>query len=104
MNTSLIGIDTSKRVFHIWGVDKKGNRTFRKMVYRESFMETMAQMPRVTVAMEACGGSHHWGRKLKKLGFTVKLIAPQYVKPYVKTNKNDWADAEAICEAAQRPS
>jgi len=103
MNTSVIGIDTSKRVFHIWGVDERGARTFKRMEYRESFLEAMVQMPRCVVAMEACGGSHHWGRKLRKLGFTVKLIAPQYVKPYVKTNKNDWADAEAICEAAQRP-
>lgn len=104
MNTSLIGIDTSKRVFHIWGVNERGAQTFKKMEYRESFMEAMVQMPRVTVVMESCGGSHHWGRKLKALGFNVKLIAPQYVKPFVKTNKNDWNDAQAICEAAQRPS
>lgn len=104
MNLSLIGIDISKRIFHIWGVDAKGVRVLKKMVHRESLMELMAQLPRGAVVMEACGGAHHWGRKFRELGFTVKLIPPQYVKPFVKTNKNDWADAEAICEAAQRPA
>jgi transposase len=104
MNTSVIGIDTSKRVFHILGVTERGAQTLKKIEYRDSFIATMAQMPRATVVMESCGGSHHWGRKLKALGFDVKLIPPQYVKPYVKTNKHAWNDAQAICEAAQRPS
>lgn len=101
--SSVIGVDISKRIFHFWGVDKCGNFVFRKRVYRSDLMEFVHQLPRVRLVMEACGSAHNWGRRFGELGFEVRLIAPQYVKPFVKTNKNDWADAEAITEAALRP-
>src|ERR671933_1197381 len=77
---------------------------FRKKLRRSQLLEFFAAQPSCTVAMEACAGAHYWGRELGKLGHTVRLIAPAYVKPFVKRQKNDAADAEAICEAAQRPT
>ncbi len=76
----------------------------RKQLRRSQLMEFFAQRPPCLVGMEACGSAHHWARRLMKIGYTVKLMAPQFVKPYVKTNKNDAADAEAICEAVSRPT
>jgi len=76
----------------------------RKKLRREQLLGFFAKLPRCTVAMEACGGAHHWAREIARLGHEVKLIAPAYVKPFVKRQKNDMADAEAICEAAQRPT
>lgn len=97
-----IGIDISKRIFHLVGISSNGLEIFKKKVYRDQLMIFMEQLPRVRVALEACGSSNYLGRCFKKLGFEVVLIAPQYVKPYVKTNKNDWSDAAGIAEAAQR--
>lgn len=99
-----IGIDIAKRIFQIHGVDKNGKIVLKKKLTRDKLSEFMATLPKCLVGMEACGGAHHWARKFTNLGHEVKLMAPQFVKPYVKTNKNDEADAEAICEAVARPN
>ena len=99
-----IGLDIAKNVFHAHGADARGAALFSRKISRSKLLEFFAQQPRCTVALEACGGAHHWGRELTHLGFDVKLIPPAYVKPFVKRNKNDAVDAEAICEAAQRPN
>ncbi len=101
---STIGLDIAKHVLQAHGADASGRVVFRKKITRSKLMEFFAAQPRYMVALEACGGAHHWGRELGKLGYTVRLIPPAYVKPFVKRQKNDAADAEAICEAAQRPS
>jgi len=99
-----IGIDLAKSVFHLHGVDAQGMVMTRKRLSRRKLAELMAQLPPCLVAMEACGGAHYWARKFQAMGHDVRLISPQFVKPYVKSNKNDMADAEAICEAVQRPT
>lgn len=99
----MLGIDLSKNVFQIHGVDARGNVMIRKQLRRAALKQFLATVPRCIVAMEACGGSHYWGRECRKYGHEVRLIPPQFVKPYVKGNKNDLADAEAIVEAAMRP-
>ena len=104
MNITQVGIDLAKLVFQVHGVDARGKVALRKQLKRHQIVAFFAQMPPCLVGMEACGGAHFWARKLAELGHTVKLIAPQFVKPYVKTNKNDAADAEAICEAVGRPN
>jgi len=104
MNITTVGIDLAKLVFQVHGVDARGKVALRKQLKRHQIVAFFAQMPPCLVGMEACGGAHFWARKLAELGHTVKLIAPQFVKPYVKTNKNDAADAEAICEAVGRPN
>ena len=101
---SIIGLDIAKSVFQAHGADASGGVVFRKKISRARLLEFFASQPPCTVAMEACGGAHHWGREMAKLGHKVKLIAPKYVKPFVKRQKNDAADAEAICEAASRPT
>ncbi len=101
---STIGLDIAKRVFQAHGADAAGRVVFRKRLMRAGLLEFFTAQPPCVVALEACGGAHHWGREIGKLGRTVRLIPPAYVKPYVKRQKNDIADAEAICEAAQRPS
>jgi transposase len=98
-----LGIDLAKSVFQLHAVDAQGVTRLRKQVRRGQLLSTMAQMPACVVAMEACASAHYWGRQFQALGHRVKLIAPQYVKPFVKGNKNDRNDAQAICEAAQRP-
>lgn len=101
---STIGLDLAKQVFHIHGCDAAGAAMFSKRVSRARLLSVFSAQPRCTVAMEACGGAHHWAREIEQLGHKVRLIPPAYVKPFVKRQKNDAADAEAICEAAQRPS
>ena len=85
------------------GVDERGVCVLRRQVRRAQLQRQISQLPRCTIAMEACGGAHHWGRQFEALGHRVRLIAPQFVKPFVKGNKTDRNDAQAICEAAQRP-
>ena len=102
MKFTTIGIDLAKQVFQVHGVDDLGKAVCRKQLKRAQVVPFFANLPVCLIGMEACGGAHHWARKLQSFGHTVKLMAPQYVKPYVKTNKNDAADAEAICEAVGR--
>lgn len=104
MKITTIGIDLAKNVFSVHGVDENDNAVLRKPFKRAQFALFFANLEPCLVGMEACSGAHHWARKLQAFGHTVKLIAPQFVKPYVKTNKNDSADAEAICEAVRRPN
>lgn len=92
MEVNTIGIDLAKRFFQIHGVDKKGKVVLKKKLMRDQVITFMANLPKCLVGMEACGGAHHWAREISKLGHEVKLMAPQFVKPYVKTNKNDQAD------------
>ena len=101
---STIGLDIAKHVFQAHGADASGQAVFRKKITRTKLIDFLASQPRCLVALEACGGAHYWGREISKLGHTVRLIPPSYVKPFVKRQKNDAADAEAICEASQRPS
>src|SRR5215470_17521284 len=101
---SVVGIDLAKSIFHLVGTDERGTIILRKRLARGEVLSFMAQLPRVLVGMEACGGAHDWARHLREQGHEVKLMAPQYVKPYVKTNNNDLRDAEAIAEAVTRPS
>ncbi|NJO03945.1 MAG: IS110 family transposase [Bacteroidia bacterium] len=98
-----IGIDIAKNVFQIHGVDKNDKCILRKKISRRSMIEFFSNLPPCIIGMEACGGSHFWARKLTSMGHTVRLIAAKFVKPYVKNNKNDARDAEAICEAISRP-
>ena len=101
---TIIGIDLAKRSFQLHGTRSDGSVAFRKKLSRDRVLSFMASQPRCVVAMEACASSHHWGREIGKLGHEVKLVPPIYVKPFVKRQKNDAADAEAICEAASRPT
>ncbi len=101
---STIGLDIAKRIFQAHGADASGRVVLRKKLARAKVLEFLASLSPCVVAMEACGGAHYWAREIAKLGHEVKLIAPKYVKPFVKRQKNDAADAEAICEAAQRPT
>ena len=101
---SIIGIDLAKRVFQVHGAAPDGSVVFRKKLTRGQLLPFLAGQPACTVAMEACGTAHHWGREVAKLGHAVRLIAPMFVKPFVKRQKNDAADAEAITEAAARPT
>ncbi|MFC4173414.1 IS110 family transposase [Microvirga sp. GCM10011540] len=101
---STIGLDLAKSVFQVHGADASGAVLFRKKLRRHQVLTFFAGQPPCTVAMEACGSSHYWAREIGQLGHAVRLISPAYVKPFVKRQKNDAADAEAICEAAQRPT
>jgi transposase len=99
-----VGIDLAKRSFHLYAVDGEGREVLSRKLTRGRLSAVVARLAACTIAMEACGSAHHWARLFRTFGHEVRLIAPQFVKPYVKSNKNDAADAEAICEAAQRPS
>ncbi|HEF5870769.1 TPA: IS110 family transposase [Burkholderia cenocepacia] len=101
---TLIGIDLGKHVFHLHAQDAKGREVFRKKLSRAQLLPFFSNLKAVTVVMEACAGSHWLARKLNAMGHEAKLISAQYVRPFVKTNKNDYIDAEAICEAASRPA
>jgi len=101
---TLVGIDLGKHSFHLHGQDRHGKAVFRKKVGRKQLIEFFATLQPCTAVTEACAGAHYMARKLAMLGHNVKLISPQFVRPFVKSNKNDFVDAEAICEAASRPS
>ncbi len=104
MQITTLGVDLAKDVFQLHGVDDKGRCRLQKAVRRGSLMTVMAKLPACLVGVEACGGAHHWARQFRGLGHDVQMINPQYVKPYVKTQKNDYNDAAAICEAVSRPN
>ena len=104
MKITTIGIDLAKSVFQVHGVDERGKTVLKKQLKRAQMAAFFANLSPCLVGMEACGGAHYWARKLQGFGHTVRLMAPQFVKPYVKTNKNDAADAQAICEAVARPN
>jgi len=100
----MVGIDLAKNTFHLHGVDAHGKVVLRKKLSRGKLAAFMANLPPCLVGMEACGGAHDWARKFRTMGHDVRLMSPQFVKPYVKSNKNDMVDAEAICEAVGRPN
>ena len=103
MDVKVIGIDIAKRYFQVHGVSASGTVTMRRRVSRDGFLRLLASVPPCLVGLEAGSGAHHWAREIARLGHDVRLMPPQFVRPYVKTNKNDAADAEACCEAVQRP-
>ncbi|EMW5201002.1 transposase, partial [Escherichia coli] len=103
-NITLIGIDLGKHSFHIHCQDKSGKALLRKKFTRTKLMQFLATCPPSVVVMEACAGAHFMARCISDFGHETKLISPQFVRPFVKSNKNDFVDAEAICEAASRPS
>lgn len=104
MNATTIGLDIAKNVFQVHGVDKEGKAVLRKQLKRKEVLAFFVNLPACLIGLEACAGAHYWARELMKQGHTAKLISPQFVKPYVKGNKNDANDAEAICEAVGRPN
>src|SRR3981081_2672973 len=104
MKITTVGIDLAKALFQVHGVDERGKAVLRKQLKRKDVLSFFANLQPCLIGMEACGSAHYWARKLSELGHTVRLMAPQFVKPYVKTNKNDRNDAEAICEAVARPN
>ncbi len=104
MIVTTIGLDIAKSIFQIHGVDSEGRVTLRRRVHRHRLFEVLASLPACRIGIEACSSAHYWARRLVDLGHDVRLIPPQYVKPYVKRNKTDAADAEAICEAVARPN
>lgn len=101
---SIIGIDLAKQVFQVHGVDRQGRARFNRRLTRAQMERFLIQQPHCLIAMEACGGAHHWARRAQAAGHQVKLMHPRYVKPFVQVNKNDARDAQAIAEAAARPS
>jgi len=101
---SVMGIDLAKNVFHVYAEDRNRKGVVRKRFSRSQIIRFVANTSKCLIGVEACGGANFWVREFKKFGHTVRMIPPQYVKPFVKTNKNDFNDAQAICEAVQRPS
>lgn len=104
MKITTVGIDLAKNVFQVHGVDERGKAVLKKQLRRDQMATFFVNLPPCLIGMEACSSAHHWARKLQGMGHTARLMAPQFVKPYVKSNKNDAADAEAICEAVGRPN
>ena len=104
MKIATAGVDLAKNVIQVHGADERGKVVMKKPLKRSQVLPYFARLEPCLIGMEACGSAHYWARKLAALGHTVKLMAPQFVKPYVKTNKNDAADAEAICEVVRRPN
>jgi transposase len=104
MQITTIGLDIAKSVFQVHGIDRHGKVVLRKRLTRAKLLAFFANLPRCLIGLEAGGGAHHWARELQALGHEARLMPPQYVKAYVKSNKHDAADAEACCEAVQRPS
>lgn len=104
MEISVVGIDLAKEVFQLHGNDRNGKTIFRKKLRRAELKKTVATLPACTIAMEACATAHYWAREFRAMGHEVRLISPQFVKPFVKSNKNDANDAEAIAEAVVRPN
>jgi transposase len=106
MKLSRIGIDLAKNVYQLHGVDRSGKTVWKRRLKRRQWLAVLLDKagPDCVIGMEACAGAHHWARELQSRAYTVKLIPPQFVKPYVKSNKNDANDAEAICEAMSRPN
>lgn len=104
MKVTRIGIDLAKQIFQVHGVDAQGGKVLARRLRRAQVLEYFANLSPCLIGMEACGSAHDWARKLTGLGHEVRLMAPQFVKPYVKSNKNDANDAEAICEAVGRPN
>jgi len=106
MEIMRIGVDLAKNVFQVHGVDHREQPVWRRSLKRSQWLAEIQRCvsPTAEIGMEACAGSHHWARALQERGYRVKLIAPQFVKPYVKSNKTDRNDAEAICEAMSRPA
>lgn len=103
MTIKVIGVDLAKSVFQLHGINEQGETVLKKRLTRARFLTEMSQYPGCLVGLEAGSGAHHWGRCLAQLGHDVRLMPPQYVRPYLKRNKNDASDAEACCEAVQRP-
>ena len=101
-NIATVGLDLAKNVFQVHGADASGRTELRKKLRRDQVLAFFSQLQPCVVAMEACGGAHCWGREIGKLGHEVRLIPPTYVKPFVRRQKNDAADAEAICEVSSR--
>ena len=104
IEVSTVGVDLAKNVIQIHGADSDGNVVVRRQLRRSQFLAFFEERPACLIGIEACSGAHHWGRQLQEMGHEVRLMPPSYVKPYVKRNKTDAADAEAICEAVTRPS
>lgn len=103
MSIEVLGIDIAKNAFQLHGVNRGGGTVFKRRVMRDQLLEVVAQIERCTIVVEACTGAFYWARKFEELGHQVKIISPQYVKPFVRRQKNDGNDAEAICTAARQP-
>src|ERR1700688_1482297 len=104
MEVRTLGIDLAKNLFHVHGVDGQGRTVVQRQLRRRQLLPFVSQLQPCLVAMEACGGAHFWAREIAERGHEVRLMSPRFVRPYVKSNKNDARDAEAICEAVGRPS
>ncbi|MBB5406049.1 transposase [Paraburkholderia sp. JPY162] len=104
MNVALLSIDLAKNTFQLYGVDERGHPVLSRRVSRSKLLETVVCLPCCRIVMEACGGAHYWARRFSAMGHHVQIIAPRFVKAFVKSQKNDRNDAEAIVEAASRPT
>ena len=104
MTIKVLGVDLGKHSFHVYGVDQSGHQIEKKRFTRNKFLAYLSNLPPCLIGFEACGGAHYWAAKAQEFGHIAKLMPAQFVKPYLKSNKNDFLDAEAICEAVQRPN